>query len=55
VTVEEEVGATFDRGWPKRLADLGGPAFLCGREEAIARVSMMPDILPLVLAEPPDA
>lgn len=55
MTVEEEVGTVFDRGWPERLADLGGPAFLRGREEAIARVSLMPDILRLVLAEPPDA
>lgn len=55
MTVGEEVGAAFDRGWPKRLADLGGPAFLRGREEAIARVSLMPDILTLVLAEPQDA
>lgn len=38
-----------------RLADLGGPAFLRGREKEIARVSLMPDILPLALAEPPDA
>ncbi len=53
MTVEEEVGAAFDKGWPERLADLGGPAFLRGREEAIARVSLMPDILRLVLAEPP--
>lgn len=55
MTVEEEVGAAFDKGWPTRLADLGGPAFLRGREEAIARVALMPDILPLVLAEPQDA
>jgi hypothetical protein len=55
VTVGEEVGAAFDKGWPKRLADLGGPAFLRGREGAIARVSLMPDILTLVLAEPQDA
>ena len=55
MTVEEEVGAAFGRGLPKRLADLGGSAFLRGREEAIAQVSLMPDILALVLAEPQDA
>ena len=38
MTVEEEVGAAFGRGLPKRLADLGGSAFLRGREEAIAHL-----------------
>ncbi|WP_431271748.1 hypothetical protein [Dankookia sp. P2] len=53
MTVEEEVGAAFDRGWPERLADLGGAELLRGREEAIARTALMPDVLALVLAEPP--
>jgi hypothetical protein len=53
LTLEEEVGAAFTRSWPERLADLGGAEFLRGREMAVASVALMPDLLELVLAEPP--
>lgn len=49
--IEQEVIAAFDAARPERLADLGGVDFLRGREEAVARVCLMPEILNLVLAE----
>jgi hypothetical protein len=50
-SVEEEVAAAFDKREPDRLADLGGVSFLQGREREVARVTLMPEILSLVLSE----
>ncbi len=49
--IDRELGALFDRGEPETLADLGGTAFLRGRERDIARALLMPDVLALVLRE----
>jgi len=53
VTADEEVRAVFERGAPKRLADLGGAGFLRGREEDLSRAALMPELLSLALAEAP--
>ncbi len=49
--IDRELAALFDRGEPATLADLGGTAFLQGRETEIARALLMPEILTLVLRE----
>jgi len=46
--IEQEVVRAFDQG-PSSLADLGGPDFVLGREHALARVSLMPEVLAMVL------
>ncbi|GAA4258511.1 hypothetical protein GBZ26_11375 [Azospirillum formosense] len=51
LSVEEEIIAAFEGREPERLADLGGVAFLDGRETEIARVTFMPEVLDLTLAE----
>ncbi|MCA4914529.1 MAG: hypothetical protein ING95_15995 [Roseomonas sp.] len=51
VTVDEEVCAAFDRAVPQRLEDLGGVEMFRGREESVARASLMPEILRLAVAE----
>jgi tetratricopeptide (TPR) repeat protein len=52
VSVDDELGALFDKfepDGPKSLADLGGVSLLRGREEELARASLMPEVLALAV------
>ncbi len=51
--LDEELAALFDRGAPPTLVELGGVAFLQGREDLLARTTLMPELLALLLAELP--
>jgi hypothetical protein len=54
VSVDDELGALFDRfepDGPGSLTDLGGVSLLRGREKAIARAELMPEMLALVVHE----
>lgn len=51
--LDREIAALFDEKEPSKLEDLGGIAFLQGREETLARAALMPEVLALALAELP--